>query len=358
VHVHKVSFQATALAGIQRALLSHYDENKRDLPWRENADPYRVWVSEIMLQQTRVETVKPYYERWMRRFPTVDALADAPVDDVLKAWEGLGYYSRARNLQKGALLVRERFNGTLPQQPAALREVPGIGEYTAGAIASIAYGQRAPAVDGNVRRVLHRLLDRASIPARDLTVLAGALVPAQRAGDFNQALMELGATICTARVARCTACPVSAHCGAFASGTQLERPAARVTKPVPERSYVTLVVADPDGRVLLRRRPEKGLLAGLWEFPAEQITGDPAAAVPALLHRLVRSRARPRFVGTFDHTFSHFRARYHTYRIDLRRGLRQDPADALRWIAYTSIGELSLPTAQRRIAAAAWTCTR
>jgi A/G-specific adenine glycosylase len=183
------------IRSLRRALLAFYDARRRDLPWRRDPDPYRVWVSEVMLQQTRVDAVVPYYERWLRRFPTVAALASAEPDDVLRAWEGLGYYARARNLHRAARVVREHHHGAVPSEPSALRALPGVGDYTAGAIASIAFGRAEPAVDGNVRRVLARLLDVAAPAPARLRKVAAALVPSERPGDFNQALMELGATV-------------------------------------------------------------------------------------------------------------------------------------------------------------------
>src|SRR5690606_12408822 len=195
------------LSAIRRALLRHYDQHRRELPWRGTADPYRVWVSEIMLQQTRADVVAPYYERWLERFPTLDALADAELDDVLHAWQGLGYYARARNLHRAARMVRERHGGELPRDAAALRALPGVGAYTAGAIASIAFGEPCPAVDGNVRRVLARLFDLADAAPGTIHELAARLVPRRRAGDFNQALMDLGATVCSPRRQACGECP-------------------------------------------------------------------------------------------------------------------------------------------------------
>src|SRR5687768_12935276 len=184
---------------MRRALLGFYDAHRRALPWREDPRPYRVWISEVMLQQTRVDAVLPYYRAWMERFPDVRALAAAPLDDVLKAWEGLGYYARARNLHKTALVVHDRMGGELPARAAELRELPGFGEYTAGAVASIAFGERVPAVDGNVRRVLARLFDEPAPSAGWLRERAAALLDRERPGDWNQALMELGATGCTPR---------------------------------------------------------------------------------------------------------------------------------------------------------------
>src|SRR5688572_31827881 len=197
-----------AIRRTRRALLGFYDAHRRALPWREDPRPYRVWISEVMLQQTRVDAVVPYYRAWMERFPDVRALAAAPLDDVLKSWEGLGYYARARNLHRAALVVRDRMGGELPARASALRELPGFGEYTAGAVASIAFGEAVPAVDGNVRRVLARLYDEPEPTARWLRERAAALVDPARPGDFNQALMELGATVCRPRSPDCARCPL------------------------------------------------------------------------------------------------------------------------------------------------------
>jgi A/G-specific adenine glycosylase len=318
---------------VRSRLLAHFDRHRRPLPWRANADPYRVWVSEIMLQQTRVDTVRPYYDRWLQRFPTVHALADATVDDVLKAWEGLGYYHRARNLHAAARVVCERHSGLLPDTAVDLRALPGIGDYTAGAIASIAYSRREPVIDGNVNRVIHRLLDAARIPARELRAVAAALVPAKRPGDFNQALMEHGATICTPRAPRCPDCPLRAECRAFANGTQLERPAAQAKREIPDRSFDVVVLIDEKQNTLLRQRPERGLLAGLWEFP----TRDAVQIEEAL-----------ELVGTVVHTFSHFRA---SYRVLLGRVASVSPSPLCQIVHWTDLNTFAMPKAQRRIAA-------
>ena len=262
---------------LRKLLLEHYDAHRRDLPWRENGEPYCVWVSEIMLQQTRIDTAIPYYLRWMERFPTVADLAEADEQSVLKAWEGLGYYSRARNLRRSALIVRERLGGVLPQDSQGLKTLPGIGEYTAGAIASIAYGQVVPAVDGNVRRVLSRLFDLEDPTAASLRKRAGELLDPDRPGDWNQALMELGATVCTPRSPRCTVCPLTGECRALAEGTQELRPASKRRPRVRTVSYAVLVALNPDGELLLVRRPDDGLLGGLWEFPAVEIGAEDRA---------------------------------------------------------------------------------
>lgn len=327
-------------------LLKWYDAHKRDLPWRRSADPYGVWVSEIMLQQTRVDAVVPYYERWMQRFPDVSALADAAQDDVLKTWEGLGYYSRARNLQRGAQVVRERYNGRVPDTAELLRELPGVGAYTAGAIASIAFNRLEPAVDGNVRRVFCRLLDRGEIPAAELSGLVRNAVDPARPGDFNQALMELGATVCTPRAPACDVCPVMEHCAAYRAGTQLERPERKRKKAVPERHFATAVILDQRGRAVLQQRPANGLLGGLWEFPGAGVEQGVAAAGAAERFARAHTRAyatRTRPLATVSHTFSHFRAYYHAVEIRVAGEL----PDAF---TLAEIEELALPIAQRKIA--------
>ncbi|HEX6939857.1 MAG TPA: A/G-specific adenine glycosylase [Longimicrobiales bacterium] len=351
----------------RRSLLRHYDVHRRELPWRRDADPYRVWVSEIMLQQTRVDAVVPYYERWMRRFPTLDALADADVDDVLRHWQGLGYYARARNLHRAARIVRERHRGRIPDDPAALRRLPGVGEYTAGAIASIAYGIAAPAVDANVRRVFSRLLDDPDPAPAVLRQAVEALVPPDRPGDFNQALMELGATVCTPRAPACDRCPVKAMCRAHANGTVAERPRPKASRPLPEDIVGTAVIVAADGALLLARRPAEGLLGGLWEFPgavaapgeapvdaarrAALAAVDSATAAAGDTHARDASIADPVQLGAVVHTFSHRRVTYHAFVFatsgggDGGRPPRADRA----WVAPDAVSGYALPTAQRRV---------
>jgi A/G-specific adenine glycosylase len=351
---------------IRRALLAFYDRSRRDLPWRRTSDPYCIWISEVMLQQTRVEAVIPYYERWLARFPTVQALAEAPPDDVLKAWEGLGYYSRARNLHRAARILAAEHAGALPRDPATLRALPGVGEYTAGAVASIAYDVRAPAVDGNVRRVLARLLDVPVPCAALLRDAAGALVPTRRAGDFNQALMELGATICTPTNPSCGTCAIARHCVARANGTQAVRPTPRRRAPVPSFDLGTAVVRDASGRILLVRRPDEGLLAGLWSFPSSALGRDAgaaeakvaaatafesetfAAAASAAAAAGVHVDAAGTLLGTVEHAFTHRRERYHVVAFTTSEGERDH--DRVRFVTGEELHALALPTAQRRIA--------
>lgn len=249
-------------------LLNWYDANARSLPWRGKKDPYRVWLSEIMLQQTQTQTVKGYYARFLARFPDVFALAAAPEQEVLKLWEGLGYYSRARNLHAAAKVVANELGGAFPGDAEGLRKLPGVGPYAANAIASIAYGEPVPALDGNQARVLSRVLaweDEIRTPF-DLLTPAMARVDRTRPGDYNQALMDLGASICVPKAPKCDLCPVARHCAAFAEEAQEDFP--RKPAPVPKKEQDwTILLVSTGGRLLVRRRP-KGLLGGLYEFAA------------------------------------------------------------------------------------------
>lgn len=312
------------LAAIASAVVAHYLRARRDLPWRRTRDPYAIWVSEIMLQQTRVQTVIPYWERWMARFPTVKALAEAPLDDVLAAWAGLGYYSRARNLHAGAREVARVFAGTLPREASELRRVPGIGPYTAGAIASIAYGERAPLVDGNVARVLARVFAiehdiKSSAGQRALWQRAGELMTAlpdeHAPGDLNQGLMELGATLCSPTSPRCLVCPLSAHCTAARTGRQDALPIVAARKKeseLPVLARAALWMAD-GGRVVLARRAPEGLFGGLWELPQ----GDDRFEIANALGVTVDDDA----VAFHEQTLTHRRLRIAVYRATLPRRL-------------------------------------
>ncbi len=259
------------------ALVAWYLENARDLPWRGTSDPYRIWVSEVMLQQTRVATVIPFYHRFLARFPSLRALADADLDDVLAAWAGLGYYRRARALHAGARSLAPGFE--MPDTVAGLLGVPGIGPYTAGAIASMAYGLDAPIVDGNVIRVLCRQFglhgDPYAAPLKaELWALSEQLLPAGQASDFNQGLMELGALLCTPRGPRCHVCPVADTCVARAEGLEEELPQRRVRGPRKVLRLAVAIVRSPSGGVLVRRRPADGLFGGMWEFPSAPMTSE------------------------------------------------------------------------------------
>ena len=317
---------------MREALLEWYRRSRRDLPWRRTRDPYAIWVSEIMLQQTRVETVIPYWQRWMASFPTVQALAAAPLDEVLRHWAGLGYYSRARNLHRAAQQIGV---GAIPDTVEGLLELPGVGRYTAGAIASIAFGREAPLVDGNVERVFARLFlieDRTAAWKK-----AEALAPT---GDFNQALMELGATICTPRNPTCLVCPVTKVCEARALGIQEQVPARRAAKQVPIIDAAVLVLRRR-GQLLLCRRPASGLWGGLWEFP----TGDDARHAA----RRVGLRVRARRIGLVEHTLTHRHMRFHVYRGSAAGRIRLDGYEDYRWVGPDELVAAAISTATRRV---------
>ena len=332
----------------RRNLLAHFDRNRRALPWRHGRTPYAVMVSEFMLQQTRVEAVIPYYRRWLARFPDWHTLADASDDEVILAWKGLGYYRRARNLHATARVVCERYAGRLPEGPDELLTLPGVGRYTAGAVASIAFGKVAPAVDGNVRRVLSRLLDVGDPKPARLRDEATRLIDPDRPGDFNEALMELGATVCTPRSPRCGDCPVADDCGALAGGTIAERPTPAPRKRIPTAEYTVAVVV-AEALTLLVKRPPTGLLAGMWEFPTMDTLADIG------------------FAGTpgppldpVKHTFTHLRATYRPVIVHLPRPLNHGNARRPQtaphaqphaWIHPDHLDEWALPVAQQKIAA-------
>lgn len=259
-------------AHLPAALLPWYEKNARDLPWRRDREPYHVWLSEIMLQQTRVETVKGYYARFLAALPTIAALAAAEEELLLKLWEGLGYYSRARNLQKTARQIMAVHGGVFPRDYAAIRALPGIGDYTAGAIASICFGARTPAVDGNVLRVAARLTElpeSVSRPAvkKEISAALADIYPVGRCGEFTQALMELGATVCTPGRPACAACPADSFCAANAHGTQSRYPILEKKPPRRVEALTVFLLYGPGGELALRKRGESGLLAGLWELP-------------------------------------------------------------------------------------------
>jgi A/G-specific adenine glycosylase len=328
---------ATKLASIRRKLLNWYDKHRRDLPWRRTGDPYAIWISETMLQQTQVATVLPYYEKFLRAFPTIEALDRATRERVLRAWSGLGYYRRAENLKKAARQIRRVHGGALPREFGALSQLPGIGEYTAGALMSIAFHQRHAAVDGNVRRVLGRLF--ALSDPKQLHAIAGALVPRARPGDFNQALMELGATLCTPRDAQCEQCPLSANCAGTSSK---RRRLQRMQRKQVKFKDVTwpLAIVRQRGRILLRRRADNGLLARLWELPGGEITAE-AEPLPFLrseLKHLERTIKGEKLIGEIRHSITYRRIRAPIYLIDCRASAKLLLSNShWRWIDPVSL---------------------
>jgi len=346
-------------AALSASLLDWYARERRTLPWRERRDPYSIWVSEIMLQQTQVATVIGYYERWMQRFPTLERLADAPIEEVLLAWEGLGYYSRARNLRSAAQKVVASHGGQLPRSIEELRTLPGIGAYSAGAIASIAFDADEPAVDGNIVRVLTRLFalggDPKRAPLRErLWQLARALIPKGRARDFNQALMELGATCCSPRSPRCAQCPVQKHCLALARDRVADFPEAAPRPKITDQSRAAAVVRR-GGRVLVVRAGATApRWAGMWQFPDTQLaTGDDPSEV---LRRSVEQSTGVVVdaldcVGNLRHQVTRFRIAIDIYAGRARSG-RARPIEyaEVRWSDPELLGTLAMPAAHRKIA--------
>ncbi|MFN8373400.1 MAG: A/G-specific adenine glycosylase [Anaerolineae bacterium] len=302
-------------------LLLWYDQHAADLPWRSTRDPYRVWLSEIMLQQTQVETVRDYYTRFLAAYPTVAELSTAPLNDVLKLWEGLGYYSRARNLHRAARMVVQQWQGYFPSSLEDLQKLPGIGRYTAGAISSIAFGLAAPVLDGNVMRVFARLTDLADDVTQPRTQkhlwsLAEDWLSSERPGDYNQALMELGRTVCKPRSPSCAVCPIRTHCLAYARGTQAQRPVKKAKDPTPHYQVAAGIIYNSRGQILIAQRPLEGLLGGLWEFPGGKC--EEGETLPDCLRRELREELAievdvgEEFV-VVQHAFTHFRITLHAF---------------------------------------------
>jgi A/G-specific adenine glycosylase len=308
------------MTSFSKPLLDWYTLNAREMPWRGISDPYAIWISEIMLQQTQVATVRPYYERWMARFPDVRALASAEQREVLTYWEGLGYYSRARNLHKAAQTVVADFGGQLPGSVEALRQLSGIGPYTAGAIASLAFGLDEPVVDGNVARLLSRLFDielgiDSSAGQKRLWSLAREHLPPGEAADYNQGLMEFGSRVCRPRNPDCHRCPLQRHCLAFAAGHQLDRPVKKAKAKTPHY-WVTAAIIRAGDQYLIAQRRLDGLLGGMWEFPGGKL--EAGESLETCLAREIREELGAEItvgkpVGVYKHVYSHFKVTLHAF---------------------------------------------
>ena len=350
--------ELAALRGAMPALGEWYRGAARDLPWRRTRDPYAVWVSEVMLQQTRVATVVPYYERWMAAFPTVEALAAAPQEAVLRIWEGLGYYSRARNLHRAAGLVVAEHGGQVPAEREAFAALPGVGPYATAAVLSIAYGSPLAAVDGNVRRILARLtatsLDPRRPPgSRAVDALAQALL-CEPPSEHNQAVMELGALVCTPRKPACTGCPLAAVCRGRASGTPEAFPVRAPRKPVPHVD-VAIGIVRQGARFFIDQRPTDGMLGGLWEFPGGKLE---AGETPheALVRELVEEFAMEVVVGaplpSVRHAYTHLRVTLHPYVCDFS-SMRPEAGEGRpwRWASLAELSEVAMPRANRHVLA-------
>ncbi|WP_409297056.1 A/G-specific adenine glycosylase [Peribacillus sp. SCS-26] len=344
--------------GFQKDLIGWFDREQRDLPWRKDRDPYKVWVSEIMLQQTRVDTVIPYFNRFIEWFPTIASLAEADEEKVLKAWEGLGYYSRVRNLQSAVQEVEAEYGGIVPDTPQEISKLKGVGPYTSGAILSIAYGRPEPAVDGNVMRVLSRILlieeDIAKPKTRNIFEAAvRELIDHDNTSSFNQALMELGAIICTPRVPSCLLCPVREHCMAFSEGVQSSLPVKNQQKKSRTVPITAAVLTNGKGEILIHKRPSTGLLANLWEFPNfedagalmtkresfRQLFAESLGAVPKLGNHLV----------SLEHVFSHLKWKMEVYAGTVEGIHNEALQQGYRWAAVTEIENYAFPVSHQKI---------
>jgi A/G-specific adenine glycosylase len=341
---------------IGRLLNTWYGEIRRDLPWRRTLDPYCIWISEVMLQQTQVKTVEPYYKRFINRFPDVFSLSRADLQTVLKLWEGLGYYSRARNMYKAAGIIADG-GGRFPDSWEGVRQLPGIGDYIASAILSIAYGRPFAVVDGNVKRVLARffLLPWPVNQARShcfFQDMADQLLDRQYPGDHNQAMMELGALVCTPRNPACSRCPISEHCRAVSSGDVLSYPQRTKRTKLPER-HIVVGIVKKNGRWLLVQRAEQGLLGGLWEFPGGAVDRqeDPAIICKHQIKAAVNLDVSvDEHLTTVQHTYTHFKLRMDVYKCRWRSGrvLLRGPAD-FRWMLPTRISDFPLHGAMHKV---------
>lgn len=334
-----------------------YDAERRQMPWRQTDDPYRIWISEVMLQQTRVDQAEPYYRRFVERFPTVEDLARAELDDVLLCWEGLGYYSRARNLHAAADRVVHDFDGRIPSEEDQLRSLPGVGPYTAAAVLSIAYDKPHAAVDGNVVRVLARTFQidsdtRKAGTRRWIASLADQLLDPDKPGGFNQAVMELGATVCTPRSPKCAACPLQDVCSAFAGGDPEQYPVTAPRRPLPHHTIAVALLFDEHGRLLIQRRPHDKMLGGLWEFPGgKQKPGEsPAQTARREVHEELGLVIK---VGEafheLSHAYSHFRITMHAFISHVAAGDVAAVPGQIEWVAPDRLRNYAFPRANRRL---------
>lgn len=343
-------------SSLRRSLLGWFRRGARELPWRGTGDPYRVWLAEILLQQTRVSTALPYYDRFVRAFPKVHDLAAASEQKVLKLWEGLGYYSRARNLHKAAKIIVNEHRGRFPKTAAEWQQLPGVGRYTAGAIASIAFGEPVPILDGNAKRVLSRVfaiedcVDDAGTE-RLLWSIAELLVPQKSPGDFNQALMELGSRVCTPRSPLCGNCPVQKSCDAYRLGRQDKLPMRRKKKPPPHYEIVAAAIKK-NGRFLLGRRPAGSLLGGLWEFPGGKVKRGETheqALIRELKEELAIDVAVGAFVTSVKHAYSHFKITLHVYFCSHTSGKhRAHWHSEIKWVPRSHFDRYAFPAADRK----------
>lgn len=349
---------ATPPKKIGKPLLAWYHTNKRDMPWRQTKDPYCILLSEFMLQQTQVDTVIPYYHRFLKSFPTVHHLARAPQDNVLKTWEGLGYYARARNLHKAAQAISQQFDGTVPDTYEELHALPGFGPYTTAAVLSIAYNKDHAVLDGNVIRVLTRLFDihddvTQTPTKKHLWALAELLLAKGHAGDYNQAIMELGATICTPKNPTCATCPLTKHCSAYQAGTHETLPVKAKKKPRPHHTLGAGIVWHKN-KVLITQRPQNGLLGGLWEFPAgtqqdnESLHETCIRGIKEAVGITIQIQDRFR---TVKHAFTHFSITIHAFQCHHKTGKPQAlNCDHFAWVSLPELSDYAFSRTSRKLA--------
>ncbi|MDH5763185.1 MAG: A/G-specific adenine glycosylase [Nitrospinota bacterium] len=347
----------TAKRKIQKTLLDWFDREQRDMPWRGSRDPYPIWVSEIMLQQTQVITVIPYFERWMKSFPTLQKLARSREETVLKHWEGLGYYSRARNLHQAAKRVVKEHQGKVPDTYEQLIKLPGIGRYTAGAILSIAFDQREPVLDGNVKRVLSRLfvMQGNGVPSAHESRLwdtSAGLVPAQRPGDFNQAMMELGATVCLPKKPLCLVCPLQKQCEAQLQGKVDQFPAPKTRTPA-KKIEVSAAVITRSGKVYIQQRLHGGLMGGLWEFPGgkrKPRETEEACLIREIQEELGISVTISKKLMTIKHSYTQFRVALTVFWCPWQSGrIRATQCEQWKWVKYEDLNDFTYPAANAKI---------
>ena len=350
----KVILQNFNINEFQDDLLCWYGANKRALPWRENKDPYKVWVSEIMLQQTKVDTVIPYFNQFIAKYPTTYALAEADEEDVLKSWEGLGYYSRARNLQAAVREVVEKYDGKVPNVKENLGELKGVGPYTKGAILSIAFDQPEPAVDGNVMRVFSRVLlinDDIALARtkKHFEELVREVISKEDPSSFNQGIMDLGATICTPKSPACLICPVQKHCRAFAVGAENELPVKKKAKKQKKIAYAALIIKNQEGKYVIEKRPDTGLLANLYQFPMVPLEEVTFETIPLWFYEEygLRIQVKEKLQGKVKHVFSHIIWQVDVYHAEVEEVKIAD--DRLRFVEQEGLDALPFPVSHQKV---------
>ena len=341
---------------LRQRLLAWYASQGRDLPWRRTRDPYAIWISEIMLQQTQVKTVVPYYERWLEKFPTVESLAAAEQQTVLKLWEGLGYYARARNLHQAAQQIAAEYSGKFPQELAEAIALKGIGRTTAGGILSAAFNLPTAILDGNVKRVLARLVAFPFVPSKALNQLwaiSEQVLDPEHPRDFNQAIMDLGATLCTRHHPACLLCPWQTHCAAYNQNAVSSFPMPQSRQPLPHKQIGVAVITDAQGNILIDRRKQEGLLGGLWEFPGGKI--EPGESVDECVSREIKEELGIEIeVGsrliTIEHTYTHFKVTLNVFNCKHLSGEPQPlESDEVKWVTLDEIDEYPFPKANSQI---------